>query len=215
MKITVLTSDAAHPVFVALQAWAACMTAGGHAVDLQTERSRLGGGDYLFLVSCGEIVTAGDRARYRHTLVLHASDLPKGRGWSPHIWSIVRGERRVIVSLIEATEKVDRGDIWAQRTIEFEGNELLPEINARLFAVEMELMTEAVERGSSLVPRPQPSEGATYERKRTPEDSRLDPEKTIAEQFDLLRVVDNERYPAFFEYRGQRYELKITKRGKG
>jgi methionyl-tRNA formyltransferase len=33
----------------------------------------------------------------------------------------------------------------------------------------------------------------------------------LAEQFDLLRVVDSERFPAFFEYRGRRYKLKIEK----
>ena len=40
-------------------------------------------------------------------------------------------------------------------------------------------------------------------------DSRLDPDDTIAQQFNLLRVVDNERYPAFFELLGRRYILKI------
>jgi sialic acid synthase SpsE len=35
-----------------------------------------------------------------------------------------------------------------------------------------------------------------------------DPSKTIAEQSDLLRVVDNERYPAFFDMRGKRYVLR-------
>jgi methionyl-tRNA formyltransferase len=36
-------------------------------------------------------------------------------------------------------------------------------------------------------------------------------QKTIAEQFDLLRVVDNLRYPAFFDHRGKRYRLTIKK----
>ena len=30
-------------------------------------------------------------------------------------------------------------------------------------------------------------------------------------QFDLLRVVDTERYPAFFDCRGRRYIVKIEK----
>ena len=45
--------------------------------------------------------------------------------------------------------------------------------------------------------------------RRTASDSRLDPEDTIAKQFNLLRVVDNERYPAFFDFLGRRYELRI------
>ena len=39
-------------------------------------------------------------------------------------------------------------------------------------------------------------------------------DKTIKEQFNLLRVVDNEKYPAFFDYSGTRYLLKIYKAEK-
>ena len=33
---------------------------------------------------------------------------------------------------------------------------------------------------------------------------------TLAEQVNLLRVVDEERYPAFFDYRGRRYHMAIS-----
>jgi len=45
--------------------------------------------------------------------------------------------------------------------------------------------------------------------KRTPKDSNLDINKTIKEQFNLLRIVNNEEFPAFFEIDGHRYALKI------
>jgi spore coat polysaccharide biosynthesis predicted glycosyltransferase SpsG len=38
---------------------------------------------------------------------------------------------------------------------------------------------------------------------------------SIAEQFDLLRVVDPEHYPAFFDYRGKRYIIKMEKADSG
>jgi len=56
----------------------------------------------------------------------------------------------------------------------------------------------------------QRGKGSFYKR-RGARDSRLDISKTIAEQFDLLRVVDNDIYPAFFKYKGQKYFLKVTK----
>jgi methionyl-tRNA formyltransferase len=37
----------------------------------------------------------------------------------------------------------------------------------------------------------------------------LDQQRSLAEQFELLRVVDNVRYPAFFHWRGRRYELQV------
>jgi methionyl-tRNA formyltransferase len=53
-----------------------------------------------------------DRAKYDSSLVLHASDLPAGRGWSPHIWAITNGAESVTLSLLEAEDQVDSGRIW-------------------------------------------------------------------------------------------------------
>ena len=55
---------------------------------------------------------------------------------------------------------------------------------------------------------------STYYPRRGPEDSRLDIDKSLREQFNMLRVVDNDRYPAFFETAGERYFLKIEKAGQ-
>ena len=43
------------------------------------------------------------------------------------------------------------------------------------------------------------------------EHNELDINKTIKEQFNVLRIVDNEKYPAFFKIDGQEYILKIKK----
>jgi methionyl-tRNA formyltransferase len=211
VKIDILTSDPAHPVVPRLRAWSAAMRARGHEVSIAFEMNELRGGDILFLVSCGQIVREHERSRYGATLVLHASDLPRGRGWSPHVWAIVERASRVPVCLLEARDPVDTGDVWLRTAFDLEGHELLPEINDKLFDAELSLMTEAVDRFGTIDPVPQEGDPGPYMRKRTPEHSRLDPARTIAEQFDLLRVVDNDRYPAFFEHRGKRYVLRIEK----
>jgi hypothetical protein len=40
-------------------------------------------------------------------------------------------------------------------------------------------------------------------------DSRLDPDKSLRDQFNLLRVSDPVSYPAFFELNGRRFEISI------
>jgi methionyl-tRNA formyltransferase len=187
----------------------------GHNVSLVFETSQLIGGDVLFLVSCSQIVRDVERNKYKATLVLHASDLPKGRGWSPYVWSILEGAKQITVSLLEATEPVDCGAVWLKTTFLLEGHELLDEINSKLFDAELYLMTEAVERFTDIHPAIQVGESGGYMKKRTPADSRIDPNKSISEQFNLLRVVDSERYPAFFEYQGYRYLIKIEKAKNG
>jgi methionyl-tRNA formyltransferase len=213
MKITILSSDAGHPVVRHLRDWVADMQGRGHEATIIFDKADLKGGDILFLVSCGHIVGEKDRGHFRATLVLHASELPRGRGWSPHIWAIVDGARRITVCLLEASEPVDTGDVWLRTEFHLDGHELLSEINEKLFAAELALMTATVERFGTLKAIPQTGDAGPYMKKRTPTHSQLDPNRTIAEQFDLLRVVDNDRYPAFFDHRGKRYTLRIDKSG--
>ena len=211
MNVAILTSDRGHPVVPRLLEWKREMETAGHDVALAFDKKDLAGGDCLFLVSCAQMVGPADRDKFRATLVLHASDLPRGRGWSPHVWAIVGGASRITLCLLEAREPVDTGPVWLRTEFELEGHELLPEINEKLFAAELELMTRAVNEFDSMIPVEQSGDEGSYMKKRTPEHSRLDPALSIAEQFDLLRVVDNERYPAFFDHRGHRYVLRIEK----
>jgi methionyl-tRNA formyltransferase len=210
VDITVLCSDKNHPVFPVLTEWTARIAA-RHQVRLVSVPEDVGRGDILFLVSVTRLIPVEVRARFRATLVMHASDLPQGRGWSPHIWQVVEGKSAITVSVLSAEDPVDSGAIWAQRTFDLGGHELAAEINEALFQTEMTLMEHVINNFSSIRPRDQPAAGATYYRRRTPDDSRLDPSKTIAEQFDLLRVADPTRYPAFMDFRGHRYRIIIEK----
>jgi methionyl-tRNA formyltransferase len=211
MNISILCTDSDHPVVKSLEAWIADMSVKGHVVSLVHDKSCLQGGDILFLVSCSQIIRDSEREKYRATLVLHASDLPSGRGWSPYIWSILNGANRITVCLLEAKDPVDSGSIWLKTEFALEGHELLLEIHEKLFAAELSLMTMAVEGFGTIVPKAQHGDPGAYMPKRTPKDSRLDPNKTLAEQFNLLRVVDNRRYPAFFDHAGKRYLLRVEK----
>ena len=51
---------------------------------------------------------------------------------------------------------------------------------------------------------------ASHYRRRKPADSLLDPNMSLAEQFNLLRVVDNQRYPALFQWRGRSFVLQVN-----
>lgn len=210
MRISILCTDPNHPVVNYLREWVDAVSK-RHEVSLVFDKGELKGGDILFLVSCNQLIHDSEREKYRKTLVLHASDLPKGRGWSPYIWSILNGANQITVSLLEACEPVDSGAIWLKTTFSLVGHELLPEIYEKLFAAELLLMHQAVNQFDLIKPSQQIGEAGPYMKKRTPDDSRLDPNKSIAEQFNLLRVVDSQRYPAFFDYQGKRYLIKIEK----
>lgn len=211
-RVAVLCTDPRHPVNAWLEPWAGQTRKRGHDVEILRDHKEVRGGDFLFLVSCHQIVRKDVRENFRHTLVLHASDLPKGRGMSPHIWTVVEGGDELVLSLLNAEDALDSGDIWTQRRIPLEGTELYDDINRLIFDAEIELMDWALENCDHARPRTQSGEPSLF-RKRTPEDSRINPEASIASQFDLLRVADPDRYPAFFDHRGQRYRIRLEKMG--
>jgi methionyl-tRNA formyltransferase len=211
MRVTLLCSNTNHAVMPYLRQWAESRITRDE-VTILSQKSELIGGDILFLVSCSEIISESDRDKFRAALVLHASDLPKGRGWSPHIWEICGGATSITLSLLEAEDKVDSGRIWAKQVIEIPLHFLSDEINSALFRAELDLMDLAVEKMNTIEPMAQSQdvEPSYYER-RTPEHSRLDPQKSIAEQFNLMRVSDPDRYPAFFEMHGKLYKVRLEK----
>ncbi len=183
-----------------------------HDIEVVRKKSELTGGDILLLVSCAEIISAKDRAPYGVCLVLHASDLPRGRGWSPHIWELAAGAPQITLSLLEAEDKVDSGRIWQKVQIPVPPTALWDEINHILFSAEVQLMDFALVSYGRIQPQEQAKDvEPTYYRQRTPQDSRIDPHQSLADQFDLIRVCDPHRFPAFFEYRGQRFTLKLEK----
>lgn len=208
-RVTILCSDPGHPVMPWLADWAAAAPA-GLQVEVAHDVAEAKGGDFLFLVSCSQIVTAEIRDGYRYALVIHASALPKGRGWSPHIWSILDGADHLSVTLLDAADPVDSGSIWHQLRLPLVGNELHDEINAALFAAEIQLLQWAIENCQKTLPVPQTGE-PTYYRRRRPADSQIDVDMTLREAFDLIRVSDPTRYPAFFDHLGRRYKIMLEK----
>ena len=211
MNVTVLCSDPAHPVNLYLNAWVD-QVSDTHNVNIVHTTAELTSGDFLFLISCSEHIKQENRVHYTHTLVLHASDLPKGRGWSPHIWEIIQGQEVITLSLLEAEDVVDSGRIWLKYKISVKKTAVWSEVNHLLFEAEILLMNQALLNQHEIKPYHQNNDlKPTYYRKRTAEDSKVDPSSSISSNFDLIRMCDPERHPAWFEIHGQKYKLFLEK----
>ena len=62
----------------------------------------------------------------------------------------------------------------------------------------------------NIKPKKQKGKG-NFNKRRYSKDSQLDINKTIKQQFNHLRINDNELYPSFFYYKGQKYIIKVFK----
>lgn len=211
MKITILCSSSLHPINVWLNNWIA-ENEKLHQIDLVRSKNEITQGDILFLISCSEIISDTVKENFRKTLVIHASKLPHGRGWSPHVWQLLEGQEELTVSLLEAEEQVDSGDIWQQLKIKIPKHALFDEINSILFDAEISLMNFAVSNIDTVKPKPQSEDiNPTYYSKRLPKDSEISPELSITEQFNKIRISDPERFPTFFYLHGKKFKLIVEK----
>ena len=178
----------------------------GHQCKLVHKHSEVTKGDILCLLSCEKIFK--NLSLNKNNIVVHESDLPEGKGWSPVSWQILEGKNKIPITLFEADEEIDAGQIYAKKDMDLDGSELIEEIRHKQGRITQSLILEFIYNCPRNEAEEQEGIGSFYPRRR-PEDSELDPKKNLMEQFNLLRICDNERYPAFFYLNSKKYTLKI------
>jgi methionyl-tRNA formyltransferase len=162
------------------------------------------------MLSCEKILKKEYLQKHKNNIVVHPSKLPKGKGWSPLAWQILEGLNVIPVSLFEAVEAVDAGDVYILDYIQLDGSELNDEIKHKQGLLTIKMVKKYIDEFETIKGIPQTETESFYPRRKQKENE-LDINKTIAEQFNLLRVVDNERYPAHFYINGKKYIVKIYK----
>jgi methionyl-tRNA formyltransferase len=173
--------------------------------------------DVIFILSYHEIIPQEYLKKNKHNLVVHESALPKGKGWAPLFWQVLEGEGEIPFTMIEASNRADNGDIYMQEILElanYELNEVLRDKQANMI---IQMCVKFVNNYEKYKTPVKQNGGESFYKKRDKKDSKLNIDKTIRDQFNLFRVVNNNDYPAYFELDGHRYILKIEldKPGKG
>ena len=120
---------------------------------------------------------------------VHASLLPKYRGAAPIQWAILNDESETGVTIMQIDAGLDTGPILAM-----EATPIRPDDNARTLhdrlarsGADLLVRTLSEQVSGRLVPRPQPEEAATYARKITKEDGRLDWNRPARELWNRVR----------------------------
>lgn len=135
-------------------------------------------------------------------LAAHDSLLPKYRGFAPLNWSIINGEDKTGVTLFRIDEKgVDAGDYCGQKVVRIGPDDRAADVYPRTIEATLELVVEYLRglRSQSLKWTKQDETEATYTRKRTPEDGKIDWNKSSNAIYDLIRAL-SPPYPGAFTY---------------
>ena len=165
--------------------------------------------DIVFILSYHKLIPIKYLKRNQHNIVIHASALPEGKGWAPMFWQVLEGKNKIPFTMFEATTGVDDGDIYLQKELTLNNYELNTELRDKQAIHTINMCLEFLNNYEKYkIPKQQIGKESTYS-KRSEKDSVLNIDKSIKEQFNLLRIVDNESYPAFFEINGRKYILKI------
>lgn len=154
----------------------------GHEVRWVPDAAALPEEDVCFYLSYGRVVGANLLARHTNNLVVHASDLPKGRVWSPLTWQILEGKGRISVTLFEAAEKVDCGSVYKMTSVNFTGIELNDELRSAVAQATIDLCRFFVKKYPTVVKTGFSQNGEpTFYARRSPRDSFIDIDRPLRE----------------------------------
>lgn len=166
--------------------------------------------DLLFAVSWRHLVPPAVYQQARlGAYVFHDSLLPKNRGFSPTVWSMIKGEKRTGVTLIEMVEEVDAGDILAQTAVPIGPDDTIADVREAVTEAYLEVLERSLPdlMAGRARGRPQDHTQATWCPKRRPEDNRIDWSGSTREIYDLVRALTRPYPGAFTDVEGRQMRV--------
>ncbi len=120
---------------------------------------------------------------------VHASLLPRHRGAAPIQWAILEGDAETGVTIMQMDAGLDTGPMLSRESTPITPDDTAQSLHDRLARMGADLLLRTLPgyvRGE-IRPQPQPETGATYARKITREDGRLDWSRPAAEVVNRVR----------------------------
>lgn len=148
----------------------------------------------------------------RLVINIHPAILPQYKGYHTEPYVIINGEREHGITAHRLTKRLDDGDIFHQvkfpisnfsttASIKKQTNDLMPEFVLELISLIRIGKIRGVPQDHALTKVVAP--------KRCPEDSRIDPEKSLSELYNSIRACDSKKYPAYFYLDGQKVFISM------
>lgn len=165
---------------------------------------------------CGDILAAAKQGAYN----LHGSLLPKYRGCAPINWAVINGEKETGVTLHVMTDKIDAGDIVAQKSFAIADTDTAKDVHLNATAAAETMLAEIL---PSLIAgnaplKKQNEADATLFHRRTPADGLIFWDKSAEDIRNLVRGVTRP-FPGAFSYiASQKYfiwDVSVVSRADG
>ena len=169
--------------------------------------------DIVFPICYTKILSENFLKINKLVLIVHPSKLPKNKGFAAVQHEILKNKYKIFVTMLKANKKPDNGPICLQDYFTLDGTELMNEIRKKQSTTYLRIIKNFLVKYPKISFKKQKGKG-NFIKRRTPKDSKLNIYKSIKDQFNNLRISDNELYPSFFYYKKIKYLLKIFKEKK-
>lgn len=120
---------------------------------------------------------------------VHASLLPKYRGGAPIHYAIINGDKEAGVTIMEMVKKMDAGDMIAKASTPITDEDNVGTMFEKLAVIGCDLLLKTLPDyiAGNIKPEPQDESKATFSQNITPEEERIDWNKSAREVFNHIR----------------------------
>lgn len=120
---------------------------------------------------------------------VHASLLPKYRGGAPIHYAIINGDKEAGVTIMEMVKKMDAGDMIAKASTPITDEDNVGTMFEKLAVIGCDLLLKTLPDyiAGNIKPEPQDESKATFSPNITPEEERIDWNKSAREVFNHIR----------------------------
>lgn len=120
---------------------------------------------------------------------VHASLLPKYRGGAPIHYAIINGDKEAGVTIMEMVKKMDAGDMIAKASTPITDEDNVGTMFEKLAVIGRDLLLKTLPDyiAGNIKPEPQDESKATFSPNITPEEERIDWNKSAREVFNHIR----------------------------
>ena len=120
---------------------------------------------------------------------VHASLLPKYRGGAPIHYAIINGEEEAGVTIMEMVKKMDAGDMIAKASTPITDDDNVGTMFEKLAVIGRDLLLKTLPDyiAGNIEPEPQDESKATFSPNITPEEERIDWNKSARDVFNHIR----------------------------
>lgn len=166
------------------------------------------GADGIITAAFGQFLPSRLLDSVAFAVNVHASLLPKYRGGAPIHYAIINGEKEAGVTIMEMVKEMDAGDMVASRSTTIEDSDNVGTLFEKLAVIGRDLLLECLPAyiAGELKPIAQDVRQVTFSPNITPEEERIDWQKTNRQIFNHIRGM----YPwpvAHTLWQGERFKI--------